>query len=251
MIDFKNSYDRHFRGGIAHLDVSREAFDEIIDRIRPLTGGSLVGCSTDWLWENDAKIYAKGTDDISAVDCRFASTFPKVDITIPLSDEERESLQNALNGIDRERRTPAREKQFLDLSKSYNSYRNPCPVATLYVKRDAFEEIVHRASEQAGGETLKDHSIDELLGDVWLVYAKCDERLENIELWFKVEEQGVDVQIPLDDEEIGLLREALKGAGREDNVRERLPERHTRDDEKKIEAENLKKQRKNRYDFER
>lgn len=148
------------------------------------------------------------------------------------------------------------DKRFLDLSKTYDSYRNPYPVAPLRVNRDQFEEIVRRASEQEGGELLKKHSIDELLGDCFVVYAKCDERLENIELWFRVEEQGVDVQIPLDNEEVLSLKDALKGAGREDleKVREPIAASNDEDNTKKDKEKEEKARHRNRsrdYDYER
>ena len=112
VIDFKNSYDRYFIGNIAPLKVSREAFDEIVERAREQAGGSLVGCSTEELWNNGAGVYVKGTADFSTIDCRFASTFPKVDVSIPLNEEEQESLKIALKGNEKEGREKVRSYDY-------------------------------------------------------------------------------------------------------------------------------------------
>lgn len=124
------------------------------------------------------------------------------------------------------------DKTFLDLSHSCERYRDETPNVPLRVKRDAFEEIVRRASEQKGGEVLNECTIEELLGDTCGVLAVRDPKThEFLELRFMVQEQNVNVVIPLDEEETKRLKSALLGSEREENQREKhFPTKSRHDD---------------------
>lgn len=173
------------------------------------------------------------------LECNTSDGSGYYDDNIPLHDKEKELLLDNLRNVAKKEGTTVEEwfsqlideddyeivdtSRFIDLSHSWERYTDPgTPTLSLTVNRDAFEEIVRRASEQDGGEVLKECSIDELLGDTFGVLAIRDpETFKFIELRFVVQEQSVDVAIPLNEEETKRLIYALGGSEREEKQKER------------------------------